>query len=59
MTSLIKETGRLAGQMRCFRRRAAYEIASALGRRQRLISRARLEAQLGAVPSTQISAAVT
>ena len=32
MTSLIKETGRLAGQMRCFRKRTAFEIARALGR---------------------------
>jgi lipoyl(octanoyl) transferase len=43
MTSLIKETGRLAGQMTCFRRRAGYAVAEALGRRQRLVSRARLE----------------
>ncbi len=44
MTSLIKETGRLAGQMKCFRRRAAFQVAEALGRRQRLVSRSRLEA---------------
>jgi len=44
MTSLIKETGRLAGQMPCMRRRAAYQLAQALGSRQRLVSRARLEA---------------
>jgi lipoyl(octanoyl) transferase len=50
MTSLIKETGRGAGQMPCFRKRAAYEVARALGRRQRLMSRARLEAAVGAVP---------
>jgi lipoyl(octanoyl) transferase len=50
MTSVIKETRRLAGQMKCFRRRAAFEVASALGRRQRLISRARLEARLVAAP---------
>jgi lipoyl(octanoyl) transferase len=50
MTSLIKETHRLAGQMKCFRRRAAFEVASALGARQRLISRARLEARLVAAP---------
>ena len=49
MTSLIKETGRLAGQMPCFRRRAAYQLAQALGSRQRLVSRARLEAQTGAL----------
>ena len=49
MTSLIKETGRGAGQMKCFRRRAAFEVATALGRRQRLISAARLEAAVGDV----------
>ncbi len=38
MTSLIKETSRLAGQMPCFRKRAAYQVAQALGRRQRLVS---------------------
>jgi len=43
MTSLIKETGRLAGQLRCFRRRAAFQVAEALGRRQRLVSLSRLE----------------
>ena len=47
MTSLIRETGRGAGQMPCFRKRAAYEVARALGRRQRLMSLARLEAALG------------
>jgi lipoyl(octanoyl) transferase len=46
MTSLIKETRRGAGQLRCFRRRAAYQVAQALGRRQRLISRTRLEMAL-------------
>ena len=48
MTSLIKETRRLAGQMRCFRRRAAFALAQALGARQRLVSRARLEDRVGA-----------
>ena len=43
MTSLIRETGRMSGGMKCFRRRAAYEVARALGRRQRLVSRSRLE----------------
>ncbi len=47
MTSLIKETGRLAGQLRCFRRRTAYAVTEALGRRQRLVSRPRLEAAAG------------
>ena len=49
MTSLIKETGRPAGQMRCFRKRVAFEVASALGRRQRIVSAARLHAALGAL----------
>jgi lipoate-protein ligase B len=43
MTSLIKETGRLSGGMKCLRRRAAFEVARALRRRQRLVSRERLE----------------
>ncbi len=42
MTSLIKETRRPAGQMPCFRRRVAFEVARAFGRRQRLISLPRL-----------------
>jgi lipoate-protein ligase B len=45
MTSLIRETGRLAGQLRCFRKRAAYAVAEALGRRQRLVSLERLESR--------------
>ena len=49
MTSLVNETGRSAGQMKCFRRRAAYALAEALGRRQRLVSRARLEEHAGAL----------
>jgi lipoate-protein ligase B len=48
MTSLIRETGRLAGQMKCFRRRAAWQVAQALGSRQRLVSLDRLEALTGA-----------
>src|SRR5207302_10231149 len=44
MTSLIRETGRLSGQLTCVRRRAAYHVAEALGRRQRLVSPVRLEA---------------
>jgi lipoyl(octanoyl) transferase len=43
MTSLISETGRLAGAIKCFRRRAAFQVAQALERRQRLVSLARLE----------------
>jgi lipoyl(octanoyl) transferase len=53
MTSLIAETGRVVGAMRCFRRRAAWRVAEALGRRQRLISLARLEARAGAAVAAQ------
>jgi lipoyl(octanoyl) transferase len=49
MTSLIKETHRLAGQMPCLRKRVAYAVAQELGRRQRIISRDRLEAALGSL----------
>ena len=49
MTSLIKETGRLQGQLKCFRRRAAFRVSEALGRRQRLVSLQRLEAALAPV----------
>jgi lipoyl(octanoyl) transferase len=44
MTSVIKETHRLAGQLRCGRRRVAFAVAQALGRRQRLVGLRRLEA---------------
>ena len=54
MTSLIKEAGRLAGQMKCFRRRAAWQVAQALGRRQRLVSLGRLEAVFGAPASAGV-----
>ena len=47
MTSVIRETHRLQGQLPRFRRRAAWRVAEALGRRQRLISLARLEAAVG------------
>jgi lipoyl(octanoyl) transferase len=43
MTSLVAETDRAAGGMKCFRRRVQWRVAEALGRRQRLVSRARLE----------------
>ena len=43
MTSLAAETGRASGGMKCFRRRVQWRVAEALGRRQRLVSRARLE----------------
>jgi len=46
MTSLVAETGRASGGMRCFRRRTSYEVARALGRRQRLVTRSRLETRV-------------
>jgi lipoyl(octanoyl) transferase len=54
MTSLIKETRRMAGCLKCFRRRTAWHVAEALGHRQRLVSRARLEA--AAVPRASAAA---
>jgi lipoate-protein ligase B len=64
MTSLIKELGppaRRAGQMKCFRRRAAWQVAEALDRRQRLVSLERLEsaAGAGAGPGAGAGAALT
>ena len=50
MTSVISETGRLAGMMKCFRRRVAFNVAEALDRRQRLVSLDRLEALAPAAP---------
>jgi len=44
MTSLIAESGGGPERMRCFRKRTAFQVAEALGRRQRLVGRARLEA---------------
>jgi len=47
MTSITRETGRGA-HLACFRRRMAYRFAEAHGRKQRLVSPARLEAALAA-----------
>jgi lipoate-protein ligase B len=48
MTSIAAEGGGDAQDlMRCFRRRAAFSVAEALGRRQRIVSLARLEQALG------------
>jgi lipoyl(octanoyl) transferase len=48
MTSLADETGPRTGSlMPCLRRRTAYQVALALGRRQRLVSPARLAAAIG------------
>ncbi len=46
MTSLIRETGRGAGQLPCFRKRVAFTVAQELGCRQRLVSLARLRSAL-------------
>ncbi len=46
MTSLMRELG--GARMRCFRRRTAFAVAEALGRRQRLVSLERLLAAAGA-----------
>jgi lipoate-protein ligase B len=48
MTSIARETGRGAGGMRCFRRRAGWRLARELGRRQRLVSLERLLAHVDA-----------
>ena len=47
MTSLVRETGRVANAMGCFKRRAAWRLAEQLGRRQRLLSVERLVARAG------------
>jgi lipoyl(octanoyl) transferase len=46
MTSLVAETGRSSSGMKCFRRRVQWRVAEALGRRQRLVSRERLETRV-------------
>jgi lipoyl(octanoyl) transferase len=46
MTSVARETGR-ADNLGCFRKRMAHAFAQACGMRQRLVSRARLEAAVG------------
>jgi len=43
MTSVVEQTGRPFGQMRCTRRRVAWRVAQALGARQRLVTLTRLE----------------
>jgi lipoyl(octanoyl) transferase len=50
MTSVARELGSTGTHMPCFRKRTAYRFAEAFGRRQRLVSRARLDAAIGAVP---------
>jgi lipoyl(octanoyl) transferase len=50
MTSIALETGR-EDSFACFRKRMAFRFAEAFGARQRLVSRARLEAAITAVPA--------
>jgi lipoyl(octanoyl) transferase len=50
MTSLAVETGR-SGRLPCFRRAMAFRFAEALGRRQRLMSPARLQEALSGTAS--------
>jgi lipoyl(octanoyl) transferase len=42
MTSVLRETGQ-RGQVECFRRRVAFRLAEALGRRQRIVSLGRID----------------
>jgi lipoyl(octanoyl) transferase len=50
MTSVARESGRADPDlMDCVRKRIAFELAQALGLRQRLVSRARLEQAVGAL----------
>jgi lipoate-protein ligase B len=49
MTSVANEVGS-EGHLPCFRKRMAFRFAEAFGRRQRLVSAARLEATIAAVP---------
>jgi hypothetical protein len=49
MTSVTRELG-TGGHLPCFRKRMAFRFAEAFGRRQRLLSAARLEAAVGAAP---------
>jgi hypothetical protein len=51
MTSVLRETAGSGELLTCFRRRMAHRLAEALGRRQRLVSRARLEAAMAAAPA--------
>ncbi|HEX7301257.1 MAG TPA: lipoyl(octanoyl) transferase LipB [Solirubrobacteraceae bacterium] len=49
MTSIERELG-AGARLPCFRKRMAYRFAEAFGRRQRLVSRARLETAIDAAP---------
>jgi lipoate-protein ligase B len=56
MTSITNETRR-GGHLPCFRKRMAFRFAEAYGRRQRLVSAARLEAALVPHPPSAVSLA--
>jgi lipoyl(octanoyl) transferase len=56
MTSITNETRR-GGHLPCFRKRMGHRFAEAYGRRQRLVSPARLEAALVAHPPSAVSLA--
>ena len=47
MTSLARELGATGPRLTCFRKRVAFAVAAALGRRQRILTRERLETLLG------------
>ncbi len=51
-TSIAEQTG-ISGRMNCFSKRVAYELASRLGLRQRLVSKPRLLAALDRAPRPQ------
>jgi lipoyl(octanoyl) transferase len=57
MTSIIKETGRLQGQLTCFRRRVAYTLSQALDHRQRLVSLSRLSQAAEAATTSPVALA--
>jgi lipoyl(octanoyl) transferase len=56
MTSITSETRR-GGHLPCFRKRMGFRFAEAYGRRQRLVSPARLEAALVPHPPSAVSLA--
>ena len=51
MTSLLKESGRTGELLACHRKRVAHRFAEAFGLRQRIVTPARLEKALAAVPA--------
>jgi lipoate-protein ligase B len=52
MTSVLSETQGEPARMACFRRRMAFRLAEALGRRQRLVSLARLQRSASSLTPT-------